>query len=163
MNFCECEKAVQSEYPSPGVVHSEEIVLRLFYSPEHVDDHGKIQPQAIPKDDLSGRSFSSDKMRYLSVFRKIYVDDNSLISLAEHQMERSSERKKCYLFSACVSSLREMLDDEHDRAVCVIDKALSNNYSHAGVVPTKYRSRSKVLGIRKKIADMMTAERVLEL
>ena len=45
------EETKQSQF-SPGPVLSKETLLRIVYYPAHIDDDGKLKPEAIPTQDL---------------------------------------------------------------------------------------------------------------
>ena len=74
------ENASQSSY-SPGIVESAEILLRLGFHPQHIED-GKIVPAAISQQDLMARGFSVD--------RQTHVDRQVIEDRARDQMARSS-------------------------------------------------------------------------
>jgi hypothetical protein len=159
MPLCECELATWSEHPSPGVVGDDELVLRVIYVPEHVDDNGRLLPEAIPTQDLQRRLDETGRIRTLSVFRERYVDDHSLIELAERQIGSvPASRQFAVVCSAQTANLRALQDEVGHRVVCVVDDALADEPSHAGLISAKELTRSKAKGVRLRLIKMLDPE-----
>lgn len=155
MPACNCEEVSQSEHPSPGPVASSERLLRLVFLPEEVNDNGTIKPTAWEKKDLRRDLEGQKPSRGFSTNREDYVSRDQLVASAADFQSRAPDRREAVkVFGANVSDIRNlMLDGE--RALCVVDRALKDDLSHAECWGAAAgRSEAKLKKIRADLAGL---------
>lgn len=138
------EDASQStEASSPGPVKPYEILLRLGFHPEHMEN-GKILPSAITRKDLKDSGFSVD--------RKEYVTRETIELRALEQMpKKPRDRKTALISSFSCHAVRSLMDESGKRALLVIDQAILKNPAHACI----YSAYEKGDGGLKKIKNLL--------
>jgi hypothetical protein len=145
------------------VVASTETLLRIFYVPHHVDENLNLRPEAISIDDIQRKLESTGRPRTLSVFRAKYVEPTSIDQLAANQMaKRPDQRKFAAIFSAEVVEIRAMVEPEGQRLLCVLDDALENEPSHAGVVSPVKIGRAQAKGLRLRLIDRFNYQKHID-
>ena len=100
------EEKKQSHF-SPGPVLSEETLLRIIYYPAHIDDGGKLKPEAIPTQDLRKRGFS--------VYRKLYVKRQKISNVIDNYVSRNSARVCRGISPILCRTVRRITDKEKNR------------------------------------------------
>jgi len=71
-------------------IKPDEEFIRIIYSPEHVDDMGRIKPSAVSSQDLDLSKVDRDGY---SVERKLFVKKSYIEANIQRYLNRSSERK----------------------------------------------------------------------
>ena len=139
------EKTKQSQF-SPGPVLSEETLLRIVYYPAHIDDDGKLKPEAIPTQDLNNRGFS--------VYRKLYAKREKITSVIDNYVSRKAERKCRGISPILCETVRNIGDKENNKAFDVLDAADTlDNEAHAEIKYSRTYGRSEQRGLRSKLKD----------
>ena len=117
------ELCSQSAY-SPGVVQDEEELLRIIFHPEHISDNGDVLPTAIALEDLRSRGFSVD--------RRQHAQRNIMQQTVECLRNRQpNHRQVDFIAQLLCEAVREMQDNDQERAFIVIDTACETNIAHA--------------------------------
>ena len=136
----------QSRY-SPGVVADTEGLLRLWFSPEHINN-GEVQESAISTADLLDRGFSVDRIEYCdtNIIRKR--------SLTQRQ-KKPDDRISDFIAHFKCRAVRMIFDDRGDRAFVVIDEINENerpiNCAHAAIYSAERCGRATIKQLRKKL------------
>ena len=128
---CLCEDQSQSLHPSPGLVSSDESLIRLAFRPEMIDGEGRLKNSAIPKAELQRQVDGEAPNRGCSVFRDAHINPNDLKGEAARLCEGREQRKSAWLFRCATSDIRALLASDGDRSLCVVDRAEPNNHAHA--------------------------------
>lgn len=143
------EKEKQSRY-SPGPVLSEEILLRIIYYPSHINDDGKLAPEAIPIKDLSDRGFST--------YRKLYVKREKISHVIDNYVSKKPERECRGISPILCETIRSVNDKEARKAFDVLDDARTkDDKAHAEIKFSRDYGKSVQRGLRKKLKDKFTA------
>ena len=110
---------------SPGLVQSNEIVLRTVLDPDHLKD-GKLTVAAISLDDIRFRGWSVDRKSLTSQWR---------IRLAHWRWKRKRPRiLKSYVLPMAVRDVREANPTTGQQDFVVTDTAVWLNPAHASVL-----------------------------
>jgi len=128
---CPCEKQSQSQYPSPGPVDANEVLIRLAFRPEMIDEDGKLKHSAIPKEELQRQVDGEAPNRGCSVFREAYIEFEGLKREAAQLSEGRSKRESAWSFRCNTADIRTLLTGDGDRSLCVVDRAEQENRAHA--------------------------------
>jgi len=149
----EDEQRSQSEY-SPGIVKDKEDLLRTVFNPEHMRD-GEVIETAIPLEDLKSRGFSVD--------RKQYAQKNILQQRIEYQMGRLPEKRQSGLIVRLqCGAVRNLHDENGERAFIVIDTALKENIAHASICSATDRGRGALRKLRSLLLPYLQTRYSLE-
>ncbi len=131
---------------SPGAVLSEETLLRIVYYPSHIDDNGKLKPEAIPTQDLRTRGFS--------VFRKLYIKRKKIDKVIDSYVGKNSERRCKGIYPIICSTVRNIEDNSKKKAFNVLDDAQTfDNEAHAEIKYSQKYTKSEQKGLRDKLKD----------
>ena len=142
------EETKQSQF-SPGPVLSEETLLRIVYYPAHIDDDGKLKPEAIPTQDLKERGFS--------VYRKLYVKREKISNVIDTYVSRQSERRCRGISPILCETVRNIGDKENNKAFNVLDAANTlEDEAHAEIKYSQNYGRAEQRGLRSKLKDKFT-------
>jgi len=145
---CGCE--TESVSPdSPGPVVGSETVVRLIYSPLHVDP---------VTGDVTEAAFSDVKDKGLSVQREAHVTSANIRAIGEQKRAQDDalgkkDRQFLGTVVAEVRTIREVTYDSGTRAFCVYDSALPSLQAHADVCQTTC-SPSAMKRMRKRLRDL---------
>ena len=138
----------QSRY-SPGPVCSKEILLRIIYSPAHIDDAGQLKPEAIPSQDLKERGFS--------VFRKLYSSRKKLSAVIENYVSKKPQRSCKGVSSIECRKVRSISDYNNKQAFNVFDDAQTEeDKAHAKIIYSKKYNKAEHKSLRKKLLDELS-------
>ncbi len=149
MDFIISDEHVVQSTLSPGIVLNEEVVLRLGFSPEHVDENGKLAASAISKQDLISRGWS--------VYRENYLDVDKISIDAENQASRLPNKRTTTLISTMLAArIRAFLCNKDLQAFIVIDDALPENLAHASVYCIAEKKEARRL--RNYLRDLMAED-----
>lgn len=123
---CACEQVSVSPY-SPGLVEPEEYLLRVIYSPHHVEhDTGKLKPTAL--DDVSGRG--------LSVNRRRYTTPQETQQQISSKLDTAYAKEKGHRYVGVVvlnaGAVRE-ISEQGKRLFGIYDTAEDDNRAHSDV------------------------------
>jgi len=129
---------------SPGLVQSEEIVLRTILDPDHVDPQGNLSFAAISLEDIKYRGWSVD--------RKKYTSPRQLRLFQADKKKRKPAIERFYVLPVLVSTIR-FNSDSRDKEFVVIDAALCGKPCHAIVLSTAAagQTRSKLKQLRGEL------------
>lgn len=145
------EKEKQSAF-SPGPVLSEETLLRIVYYPAHIDEDGRLKPEAIPTQDLRERGFS--------VYRKMYVKREKIYRVIENYVAKKPERECRGISPILTKIVRDINDNVNKQAFHVLDDAKTkDNEAHAEIIYAQNYGRAEQKGLRNKLRDEFTAIR----
>src|SRR5919198_784303 len=136
----------QSAY-SPGVVKDEEELLRIIFYPEHIVDN-IVQPSAIALDDLRSRGFSVD--------RRQYVQHDVLQQNIDHLRNRQQEARQVdYIARLPCRAVRDIQDNNAERAFIVIDTAYEMNIAHASIYSARPRTDAHLRRLRNRLLVLL--------
>ena len=126
---CHRDEAVSAApWISPGLVRSNEVVLRTIHDPHHIE-RGKLNKAAIATSDLMERGWSVDRMKYTSAWRI------RLSHLFWNIRERRNGRDtKFFIVPVSVGQVRGLLDSNGGQFLSVTDEAMKTNPAHAAIV-----------------------------
>jgi len=132
----------------PDFVTDEEALLRLLWNPEGFDENGDLTPQALRREDFSGRSCEG-----MSVNRAEYSEPTDLQCIAIGQSERMPDGKVTPYFGRILVHRARL-----DSLVDVISDKENNPEFHALIVSKekigKGRQKQIRLHILKQIYDV---------
>jgi hypothetical protein len=143
----------QSAY-SPGVVKDEEELLRIIFYPEHIVDN-IVQPSAIALDDLRSRGFSVDRRQYV----QHDVLQRNIDNLRNRQQEA---RQVGYIAQLQCRTVRNIHDDNAERAFIVIDTAYEINIAHASIYSARPRTDAHLRRLRNRLLVLLETRCNLE-
>ena len=109
---------------SPGLVNSNELVLRTILDPDHIESTGGLKSAAISLDDLRFRGWSVDRKKYTSL-RQLRRFQSSLA-------RRKPQIEQFFVIPIRVSEIRVTRDGHQD--FVVTDAAMCKKPSHAAVL-----------------------------
>jgi len=143
------EKTKQSQF-SPGPVLSEETLLRIVFYPDHIDDEGKLKPEAIPTQDLRDRGFS--------VYRKLYVKRKKISNVIDNYVLKKPERQCRGISPVLCHTVRSINDRVESKAFNVLDDAQTiDDEAHAAIKFSRKYGKAEQKGYRSKLKDKFTA------
>jgi hypothetical protein len=143
----------QSAY-SPGVVKDEEELLRIIFYPEHIVDN-IVQPSAIALDDLRSRGFS--------VERRQYVQHDILQRNVDNLRNRRQEMRQVdYIAQLQCRAVRDIQDNNAERAFIVIDTAYETNIAHASIYSARPRTDAHLRRLRNRLLVLLETRCNLE-
>ncbi len=143
----------QSAY-SPGVVQDEEELLRIIFYPEHIIDN-IVQPSAIALEDLRSRGFSVDRRQYAQQD----ILQQNVANLRNRQQEA---RQVDYIAQLQCKTVRNIQDNNAERAFIVIDTAYEMNMSHASIYSAKPRTDADLRRLRNRLLVLLERRCSLE-
>ncbi|HVB57465.1 MAG TPA: hypothetical protein VNE63_13715 [Candidatus Acidoferrales bacterium] len=112
---------------SPGLVQSDEIVLRTLLDPDHLEPDGKLKvAAAISLEDIRFRGWSVDRRKFTSL-QQVRLFHSGL-------KKRNTTLRKCYVLPIPVSEIRQRIPPNKVQDFVVIDAALWRKPSHATVL-----------------------------
>jgi hypothetical protein len=143
----------QSAY-SPGVVKDEEELLRIIFYPEHIVDN-IVQPSAIALDDLRSRGFSVD--------RRPYAQHDILRRNVDNLRNRQQgARQVDYVARLQCREVRDIQDNNVERAFIVIDTAYETNIAHASIYSARPRTDAHLRRLRNRLLVLLETRCNLE-
>jgi hypothetical protein len=111
---------------SPGLVTSEEVILRTVLDPDHLQSNGKLADAAISLEDIRVRGWSVDRKKFTSPWT---------ISLFHSRWKsRKPAINNFYVLPILVRDLRIQDDKTGIQEFVVVDAALCFRPSHAAVL-----------------------------
>jgi len=138
----------------PGVIEKDEILIRIFYHPDHIDELGNIKASAIPSDDLKSRGVSVDRKSYVE---KRYIETNIQNSVA-----RKEERNLAGFGLISHETVLGILDVKNSTALHVKSDPISNNQAHAIILAKNNYLRSELKKLRKDLVDKFKSVKSIE-
>lgn len=149
--ICPSEKVSQSPDHSPGLVQCEEELARLVWYPGHINDDGRLNPDAISKTDLKKRGFSLNRLAHAS------------LDALEKYGETRAKRSDIVFRGMCVAICRDIRSAQQrepvQRAFCVRDTATKTDISHSDVVRALGQNKTSLAELRTDLADLFSAVR----
>jgi len=149
---CRCEAHSVSLH-SPGRVEDDERVVRLIYSPQHIDpETRKVKEFAF--DDAMNKG--------LSVVRHRHADAERIRALANAKVKANQElghhdRKFEGVVEASVLRLRSAKTENDERSLCVYDTAEKDNLAHADVIVAIKRNTLYKKLVRNQLRQIFPA------
>lgn len=128
---------------SPGVVLSEEELVRQVHSPVHWDSATNEVKLGF-YDDLTSKGLSVNRRKYAN------SDDLSNVS---HSRATSSGREAVGFVCAIASSINKLLSDENGQLGAVFDTAKHDDPSHADVCATVAPDNAKRRELRYRLYE----------
>ncbi len=136
------ERKSAATWLSPGLVHSDEIVLRTILDPDHLKD-GKLASAAISLEDIRFRGWSVDRRHFTSSWRV-------RLSHSGWKRKRPSIRK-FYVLPVPVSEFRQPNPTNGHQDFVVTDTAVWLNPAHAAVLLSGPRGEGAARGFRTQL------------
>jgi hypothetical protein len=128
---------------SPGLVRSEEIVLRTVLDPDHLEPDGKLKLAAISLEDIRFRGWSVDRQRFTSV-RQVRL-------FHFEWRKRNPHLRTCYVLSIPVSQIRQRNPQNGVQEFVVIDTALWRKPAHATVLLSSLQTEGAARKLRNDL------------
>ena len=124
---------------SPGLVDSEEFLIREVCDPDHVDEEGSLVEAAISIKDLREQGFSVHRLQYTTV---AFIKQAIQQRCAKPRQNGPWKEWAAVLKVADVRSIRH----ENEQALVVIDTARADHAGHASIyaaAPEKGKSHTR--------------------
>lgn len=116
---------------SPGPVANDEILIRHWVNPVHIDpDTGKLKPTAFG--DLSNKGLSVNRLSFIEL-REIQEAAQRRVASYNEANPEKPQRSLVSYNSYMAGQVRAILDQGRYRALAVYDTANAQDYSHADV------------------------------
>lgn len=144
---CHCEGTSVSDH-SPGPVEAEEWLVRVLYSPHHLNkETGQPTPAALG--DAAHRGLSCNRQSYISE-----PDLRARIEAKIAADAAAGKRSDAFwlVVRAQCSAIRSITQDSGEREFCIYDTALETDMSHADVCQERVSPDSLRKKIRKRLA-----------
>jgi hypothetical protein len=128
---------------SPGVVRSDEIVLRTVLDPDHLEPNGKLALAAIALEDIRFRGWSVDRKCFTS-FRRVQ---------SEHfaWKRRKPHLQKIHVLPIAVSDIRSVGNTTGQQHFVVTDTSVWRNPAHADVLLSSRQGEGAARGFRTQL------------
>lgn len=132
---------------SPGVVEYNEHLMRVLYSPYHIDNDGNLAPAAISTKELYEQGFS--------VFRKKYSQKSEIEKLIKDKLILKQGDWQLGRLGLIICQLvRELKDLEGDQIFYVYDHAYdAQNYGHAVILCKKPYRKSQLIEFKYALLE----------
>jgi len=146
---CACERKSVSPY-SPSPVEDGEPLLRLIFSPIHINDEtGEVMPAAFS--DVSDKGLSINRRNHASLEQ---IDE---YGHAKARSDKANGKSRQYLGSvqALCGDIRALSEDEA-RLFCVYDTAVEENTAHGDVCQARLEGKAKDKRTRKLLREQFT-------
>jgi hypothetical protein len=133
---------------SPGLVKSNEVVLRTILDPDHLLESGHLRSAAITLDDIRFRGWSVDRRKFTSTKRlKLFHQD---------WKKRQPKIERFYVLPVQASVIRFNAVSQHQEFV-VTDAAECNKPCHAAVflASTEKHSQSQLRQFRNELIERL--------
>jgi hypothetical protein len=159
MPICDCELHSQSEHePNPGPVGDPEVLIRLIYTPEHVNEDGTLKNSAIPKQDLERLDLQKPAPRGFSLIRSGHISQEEIDQRARDKHESDPvARAEVWAYNVITQELRELLGPDGQRGLCIVDQALQGDPSHAAAWDSNARKRGALSAVRDELIKRLNA------
>ena len=141
------EKKSASPWFSPGLVSSEEIILRTVLDPDHLKKDGKLADAAISLEDIRVRGWSVDRKRFTSPWA---------IKLFHSRWKRKKPAiSKFYVLPILVRDLRYRDETTGIQEFVAVDAALWFKPSHAAVLLSRLQPPSAARKLRTDLIQKL--------
>jgi hypothetical protein len=132
-------------------------MLRLCYFSEHMERDGTLKAAAIRTDELTRQVDGEPQGRGLSVAREAHTSEEQLEEKARNlRVASPTQRAEVWVYKFSADDIRQVLHNDNERAVCLVDRALPNDSSHAEIWGAKAgRDRGQLRAIRDKILPLL--------
>lgn len=138
----------------PDLIHNSEILIRIFYHPDHVDELGNIKSSAISSEDL--------KTRGVSVDRKNYANKNYIATNIENSIVRKEGRNLSGFGLIKHESVLNINDTNNKSALHVKADPIQNNPAHALILAKNSYLPSELKKLRKALIDELAFVKTLD-
>ena len=146
---CVCEQESVSPH-SPSSVDNGEMLLRLIFSPLHINDEtGEVLPAAFS--DVANKGLSINRLEHSS------LDEIDKKGHAKAQNDNANGKQREYLGSvrARCGDIRGLSADEA-RLFCVYDTAVEDNTAHGDVCQARLEGKARDKQARKLLREQFT-------
>lgn len=134
-------------YLSPGLVRSDEVLLRTLEDPDHLGPDGKVADAAISLHDIRFRGWSVDRKRFTSLWRiRLFHSDRK---------RRAPNIRRFYVLPILAGTIRSFGSETHTQDFVVIDTALWMHPGHADIVLAKKCGEGAARGFRTKLIKQL--------
>lgn len=141
------EQKSASPWFSPGLVTSEEIILRTVLDPDHLKADGKLADAAISLEDIRVRGWSVDRKRFTSPWA---------IKLFHSRWKRRKPAiKKFYVLPILVRELRFRDETTGIQEFVAVDAALWFKPAHAAVLLSSLQAQSAARKLRTDLIQKL--------
>jgi hypothetical protein len=131
---------------SPGLVKSDELVLRTILDPDHIEPSGHLKPVAIPLADLQYRGWSVDRRRFTSL-RQIRL-------FHQQWKSRNPSIDRFHVMQIRVREIR-LNPETANQEFVVIDTASCGKPCHASVLLPTPQNKSAARQLRDELLKRM--------
>jgi hypothetical protein len=132
---------------SPGLVRSNEVILRTILDPDHLEPGGKLAVAAISLQDIRFRGWSVDRKNYTSLRR---------VKLSHSKWkENKPSIVRCYVLPIPVGEIRHSNPTTGVHDFVVTDEALWLNPAHAAVLLSGPKGESAARGFRNNLLQKL--------
>ncbi|QUD86974.1 hypothetical protein [Phenylobacterium montanum] len=152
---CTCERERQSEH-SPSVVDSGEMLGRLIYADDQVEDAtGNLKPGAFPLADVLDA-----KRGGWSFARLAHSTPASLLAKGKEFEDKKPDGNRRFrgVGKGLTGDVRAIAECSPNRDLCLIDDGLPDDPAHAAAVlsPSAPRSKSDLKAVRDKMLEIFS-------
>jgi hypothetical protein len=137
------ERKSASPWLSPGLVRSNEIVLRTVLDPDHLEADGKLASAAISLQDIQHRGWSVDRKYFTGLWR--------LRLFHSGWQKKRPNIRKFYVLPIPVDKIRYSEPTTGQQDFVVIDSAMWLNPAHSAVLLSGPRSQGAARGLRNNL------------
>ncbi len=128
---------------SPGLVQSDEIVLRTIIDPDHLNPDGTLASAAISLEDICFRGWSVDRKRFTSQWR---------IKLSHSDWKKKKPTIiRCYVLPIPVSEIRRSNPTGESQDFVVTDAAMWLNPAHGAILLSGPKGQGAARGFRNNL------------
>jgi hypothetical protein len=132
---------------SPGLVRSNEVILRTILDPDHLEPGGKLAVAAISLQDIRHRGWSVDRKNYTSLRR---------VKSSHSKWKRNKPSiVKCYVLPIPVGEIRHLDPITGVQDFVVTDAALWLNPAHAVILLSGPQGQSAARGFRNNLLQKL--------
>jgi hypothetical protein len=141
------EKKSASPWFSPGLVTSEEIILRTVLDPDHLKQDGKLADAAISLEDIRIRGWSVDRKRFTSPW--------AIELFHSRWKKRKPAINRFYVLPILVRDLRFRNHATGMQEFVAVDAALWLKPSHAAVLLARPQAQSAARKLRSDLIQIL--------
>ena len=140
------ENRSASPWFSPGLVHSDEIVLRTVLDPDHLKSDGGLKSAAIPLDDIQLRGWSLERRNFSSIRQ---------VRLFHAAWQRRKPHLAFHVVPVIAKSIRKLASGHGSQTFVVTDTATFCKPAHAQVLLSKPQTPSLARKFRNELIHVL--------
>jgi hypothetical protein len=141
------EHTSASRWFSPGLVQSDEIVLRTVLDPDHLEPNGNLAAAAISLEDIRFRGWSVDRKRFTCLWRVRFFHSG--------WKKRRPNIRRFYVLPLPVGVIRQPDPATGQQQFVVTDAAKWLNPAHAHVLLSASQGEGAARGYRTKLLQRL--------